>query len=105
MQNAIFAEFAGSFWNFFQDKFYTWLAQGRTYKAQLSSKNRCFVAGFHLNNILNVHLYIKEKCTLKYEYPTPVYFLGHLSSGFLTKRDSNQSPKLHKQARNLKFRL
>ena len=29
----------------------------------------------------------------------------NLSSGFLKKRDSNQSPQLQKLARNLKFRL
>ena len=29
----------------------------------------------------------------------------NMSSGFLTKRDSNQSPELHRLGRKLKFRL
>ena len=37
-------------------------------KAQLSSKNRLFEAGYHLNNRLNVHLNLKENCTLKYAF-------------------------------------
>ena len=53
------------FFNFFPDTFYTWNAlfghsNGRTYKAQLSSKSRRTEAVFHLNNRLNAPLNLKE---------------------------------------------
>ena len=62
-------------WLIVLDKFYTWLAQGRTNKAHLPSEKWCFEAGFHLNSTLNVHLNIKEKCTPKYAFSKKHLFI------------------------------
>ena len=41
---------------------------GGSFKAQLSSKSRCLEACFHLKDILNVHLNLKENCKLIYAF-------------------------------------